>query len=160
MPRPLKHTTRAPPSLPVSTFVLDNGGYTIKAGYAPSSLRPDDQKFLQSCHTIPNALARTKDRRIHVAAQIDDSTIQWNEAAFRRPVEQGQVVGWEAQREIWDFSFFDQKTAQPDLLIKEPESTTLVLTEAPNTMPALQKNADEIVMEEWGFGGYLRTVGV
>ena len=159
MPRPPKNATRAPPSLPSLTFVIDNGGHTIKAGFAPVSLETDDQERLQNCHTIVNVLARTKDRRIHVATQIDDPTIQWNDAAFRRPVEHGQLVGWEAQREIWDFSFFDQKTAHPNVLIKEPENTTLVLTEAPNTMPALQKNADEIIMEEWGFGGYVRTVG-
>ena len=40
-----------------------------------------------------------------------------------------------------------------------PEETTLILTEAPNNLPALQKNADEMVMEEWGFGGYMRTLG-
>ena len=43
--------------------------------------------------------------------------------------------------------------------IASPEETTLVLTEAPNALPVLQKNADEMVMEEWGFGGYLRCVG-
>lgn len=78
---------------------------------------------------------------------------------FRRPVEHGQIVSWEAQKEIWDQSFFDEKTAQRDLLIAQPEETTLILTEAPNTIPALQKNADEIIMEEWRFGGYSRVVG-
>lgn len=68
-------------------------------------------------------------------------------------------MNWEAEKEIWDYSFFDEKTANKGLLIKEPEDTTLVLTEAPNTMQALQRNADEIIMEEWAFGGYARVVG-
>jgi actin-related protein 6 len=79
---------------------------------------------------------------------------------FRRPVEKGYIVNWEAQKEIWENAFFDEKTARSkDLRIESPEDTTLVLTEAPNALPTLQKNADEIVMEEWGFGGYVRCVG-
>ena len=68
-------------------------------------------------------------------------------------------MNWEAEQEIWDYSFFDEKTAHKDLFVKEPGDTTLILTEAPNTMQALQRNADEIIMEEWGFGGYARVVG-
>ncbi|RMZ90245.1 hypothetical protein DV736_g2521, partial [Chaetothyriales sp. CBS 134916] len=83
---------------------------------------------------------------------------QWSEAVFRRPVEHGQVVSWEAQMEIWDSSFFNTKTAHKDLLITNPEDTTFIFGEHPNTLPALQKNADEIIMEEWGFGGYMRTL--
>jgi actin-related protein 6 len=74
-------------------------------------------------------------------------------------VERGQLVSWEAEKEIWDHSFFDELTAKRDLLVKQPENTTLILTEAPNTLPFLQRNADEIIMEEWGFGGYARVVG-
>lgn len=156
MPRHPKHV---PQSIPQSTFVLDNGGFSIKAGFAPTSLSLSDTQTLQNCQSIPNAIARTKEKRTLIAAQINTPTIQWNDAVFRRPVEQGQLVSWEAQKEIWDLSFFDEKTADKDMLIKQPEDTTLVLTEAPNTMPSLQKNADEIIMEEWGFGGYMRTVG-
>ena len=68
-------------------------------------------------------------------------------------------MSWEAQKEIWEHDFFDRKTAHNSVFVKEPEHTTLILTEAPNTMQALQRNADEIIMEEWGFGGYARVVG-
>ena len=145
--------------LPSSTFILDNGGYSIKAGFAPPVLQIDAQT-LQECQSVQNALARTIDRRTYVGAQLDNPSIRWSEAAFRRPVEQGQTVSWEAEKEIWDTTFFDDSTACRDLHIHHPEETTLVLTEAPNTMPSLQKNTDEIVMEEWGFGGYSRVVGV
>ena len=144
--------------LPSSTLVIDNGAYSMKAGYAPDSPRPDSET-LSRCHTIPNALARTREKRTYVASQLDAQVTQWNEATFRRPVERGQLVSWEAEKEIWDHSFFDEKTAQRDLLVNQPEDTTLILTEAPNTIPVLQKNADEIIMEEWGFGGYARVVG-
>jgi actin-related protein 6 len=156
MPR----TTKAArdPYLPSSTLVLDNGAYSIKSGYAPDSPIPDSQA-LSRCHIIPNALARTRDKRTYVASQLDTQVSQWNDATFRRPVERGQLVSWEAEKEVWDHSFFDELTAKRDLLVKQPENTTLILTEAPNTLPFLQRNADEIIMEEWGFGGYARVVG-
>lgn len=156
MPRATKGGVRAPPGLPGRTFIIDNGGFSIKAGYAPAQPE-DDEQSLSRCHVVPNAIVRTRDRKTYVGAQMDKEVTQWSEAIYRRPVEHGQLVGWEAEKEIWDFSFFDERTAQNDLLISEPEDTTLIFTESPNTIPALQKNADEIIMEEWGFGGYRRT---
>ena len=158
MPRVTKAAARAPPQLPSRTFVLDNGGYSIKAGYAPSQ-PADDEQTLSRCNAIPNAIVRTRDRKTYIGAQMDKDTTQWSEAVFRRPVEHGQLVSWETQKEIWDQSFFDEKAAKKDLLISQPEGTTLILTENPSTIPALQKNADEIIMEEWGFGGYSRVLG-
>jgi actin-related protein 6 len=156
MPRTTKQP-RSAPSLPSSTFILDNGANTIKAGFAPSSLIPDSEA-LHSCHIIPNTLIRTRDKKIHVAAQSREVT-QWSEALYRRPVENGQIVSWEVQREIWERSFFDERTAEKGVFVKEPDRTTLVLTEMPNGLPALGKMTDEMVMEDWGFGGYMRVVG-
>lgn len=143
--------------LPQSTFVLDNGADTIKAGFAPT-VELDDEKTLQGCQVIPNILVRTRDRQTYVAAQTEQIS-QWNDAVFRRPIEHGQLVNWQSEQEIWENGIFDEKTASPKTLIKRPEETTLILTEASNTLPALSKNTDEIVMEEWGFGGYSRTTG-
>ncbi|KAL6252585.1 Actin-related protein 6 [Rhinocladiella similis] len=157
MPRQTKASARHVPGLPSTSFVLDNGGFTIKAGFAPTDPATDDAT-LSRCHTIPNAIVRSRDRKTYVGSESAEIT-QWSEALFRRPVENGQVVSWEAQKEIWDRSFFDEKTAGKDVVVKSPEDTTLIFTEPPNSMPALQKNADEIIMEEWGFGGYSRVIG-
>ena len=157
MPRAPKEAP-APPTLPKQTLVLDNGGASIKAGFAPEDPEADD-RTLAHCHVILNALVRTRDRKTCVAAQADKDVTQWSEAVFRRPVEHGQVVSWEAEKEVWDYSLFDKKTAPDDLHVAEPENTTLIFGENPNTLPALQKNADEIVLEEWGFGGYARMNG-
>ena len=157
MPKPTKSAARGPSFLPSSTLIIDNGGFSIKAGFAPEGpLR--DADTLERCHQTPNSLARTRDKRTYIASQQDNIS-QWSEVTFRRPVERGQLVSWEAEKEIWDHTFFDEKTAHGSLRVKEPENTTLILTEAPNTMQALQRNADEIIMEEWGFGGYARVVG-
>ena len=144
--------------LPSRTLVIDNGAYTLKAGYSPDAYGYD-RDTLKGCHSIPNALARTRDKRTYIATQLDSQISDWADAIFRRPVERGQLVNWEAEKAIWDYTLFDQKTAVKDLLVRDVEDTSLVLTEAPNTLSALQKNADEIVMEEWGFGAYVRCIG-
>jgi actin-related protein 6 len=147
--------------LPSKTLIIDNGADTMKAGYAPSSSSSETNiDPLASCLAIPNALAKTRDKRVYIGAQLTTHITDWNEATFRRPLEKGYVVNWEAEKEIWEHTFFDEKTAQKaEVRCSDPEETTLLLTEAPNAMAALQKNADEIIMEEWGFGGYLRCVG-
>lgn len=145
-------------NLPDKTFILDNGAYMIKAGYA-SALPPSEA--VSACSQIPNTLVKTRDNKIVIGTQL--STVNdWNEAMFRRPVEKGYIVNWEAQREIWDQSFFDGKATarNKDLKIANPEDTTLVLTEAPNAISILQRHTDEMVMEEWGFGGYTRCLGM
>lgn len=145
--------------LPDKTFIIDNGAYMIKAGYAPHV--PATDEALSACSSIPNALVKTRDNKIVIGAQLATVT-DWNEATFRRPVEKGYVVNWEAEREIWDQSFFDGKPTprNKSYHIADPEDTTLVLTEAPNALPILQRHADEMVMEEWGFGGYARCLGM
>ena len=157
-PRSSKAAPRAPLGLPEQTFVVDNGASTIKAGFAPDDGEVDSES-LARCHIIPNAIVRSRDRKTYIAAQMDNDVTQWSEATFRRPIEHGQLVGWESQKVIWECSFFDEKTAAKEVLVKEPETTTLILSESPNTIPALEKNADEVIMEEWGFGGYMRTLG-
>lgn len=153
-PKTAAHTAA---HIPQSTFILDNGAYSIKAGFAPVT-ETSDNDILQACNIVPNCLVRSRERKVYVAAQSED-IIQWSEAVYRRPVENGQLVNWEAEKEIWDYSFFDEKTASRTCFVADPTDTTLLLAESPNTMPALQKNTDEIVMEEWGFGAYMRTVG-
>lgn len=156
--RAAKPSTPQAQPLPSSTLVLDNGGYTMKAGYAPSDSEPPSNP-LSSCLSIPNALVKTRDNRVYMGSQLSTHVSDWNEAVFRRPVEKGYMVNWQAEKEIWEHSFFDIKTAKKEVSCSDPGDTTLVLTEAPNSMAALQKNADEIIMEEWGFGGYVRCVG-
>ncbi|KAJ6080016.1 hypothetical protein N7467_009769 [Penicillium canescens] len=143
--------------LPDKTFVIDNGAYMIKAGYA-SDLPPEES--VSACTSIPNTLVKTRDNKIVIGSQLSTVT-DWNEAMFRRPLEKGYVSNWEAEREIWDQSFFDEKASarNKNTRIADPENTTLVLTEAPNALPILQRHSDEMVMEEWGFGGYVRCIG-
>lgn len=159
-----RSSAKPPPKdapLPDKTFIIDNGAYTMKSGYAPDqSTLQDEATALSACTSIPNAIAKTRGNRVYIGAQLSGQITDVNEMAFRRPVEKGYIVNWEAQKEIWENSFFDEKTVRnKDLKIGDAEDTTLVLAEAPNALPVLQRNADEMVMEAWGFGGYLRCVG-
>lgn len=133
--------------IPDKTFIIDNGAYTMKAGYASVD-----------CNVIPNAIVKTRDNDIVVGSELS-TVLNWNEAVFRRPMEKGFITSWETQREIWDRSFFDAK-ADAEVKIEDARDTTLILTEAPNAMPVLQRNTDEMVMEEWGFKGYMKAIGM
>lgn len=161
-PRPSgKTSTAQAQALPDKTFIIDNGAFNMKAGYAPESFPAgDEEAALAACTVIPNAIAKTRANRTYIGAQIGTNIADVNEMLFRRPLEKGYTVNWEAQKEIWESSFFDEKTVRAkEQRIADPEDVTIIFGEAPNALPALQKNADEIIMEEWGFGGYLRCVG-
>lgn len=157
MAKAAKFASAVSGKLPDNTYVLDNGSYSLKAGFVQATSISDDA-LLEACEVIPNCIVRTKERKTYVAAQVENIS-QWWEAAYRRPLENGQIVSWEAQKEIWDCSIFDATTASSKTLISDPSDTTLLLTETPNNIPALQKSTDEIVMEEYGMGGYMRVAG-
>ncbi|KAI9887935.1 MAG: Actin- protein 6 [Watsoniomyces obsoletus] len=131
------------------TLVLDNGAYTMKAGLVPLSAEtPPD------CNIIPNCLARSRNKRIWIGAQLEQCR-DFGEMAFRRPVERGYLVNWEAEKEIWERSFFDK-----DAKVKcDPHETNLILTEAPNAPQALQNNCDQMIFEEFEFASYYRCIG-
>ncbi|RPB23502.1 Actin/actin-like protein [Terfezia boudieri ATCC MYA-4762] len=136
-----------PPALN-QTLVVDNGAYTIKAGFAKQGAGPD------SCSVIPNCIARGRDRKVFVGTELD-SCKDFGGMGFRRPVERGYLVNWESEKEIWDRAFLDTASH----LACDPRKTTLVLTEAPNAPSTLQTNCDQIIFEEYEFGAYYRCIG-
>jgi actin-related protein 6 len=138
-----------PPPRPRNTLVVDNGAYTLKAGLVRDA-RIDESLPL----VVPNCLARDRQRKTYVGAELDQCR-DFSEMQFRRPVEKGFIVNWEAEREIWDRLFVDDKAP----LRCDPAETRLLLTEASNALPALQSNCDQIVFEEYGFSSYYRGIG-
>ena len=99
MPR---QTKAAEYALPEHTLIVDNGAYSIKAGFATTLSDPE-----KDCHVVPNCMARSRDKRVWVGSQLE-SCKDFGEMAFRRPVEKGYLVNWEAEKEIWDSTFFDK----------------------------------------------------
>ncbi|KUI69540.1 Actin-related protein 6 [Cytospora mali] len=137
----------APPPPPSRTLVLDNGAHTLKAGFVTADSPTDDPRV------IPNCIARDRTRKTYVASDLSKCK-DFGEIAFRRPVEKGYIVNWEAQKEVWDHEFFDKGAPQKC----DPAETRLVLTEQPNSLPALQANCDQMVFEEFGFASYYRGI--
>jgi actin-related protein 6 len=136
----------ARPSRPTNTLVVDNGGSTIKTGFVTGAALPD-------VSIIPNCIARDRTRKTYVASELDNCQ-DFGEIQFRRPVEKGYVVNWDAQRAIWDAELIG-----PSSRLKcDPEETRLILGEPPNSLPALQVNCDQMVFEEYGFSSYFRGI--
>lgn len=142
-----RKTKPAGPTAPPNTLVLDNGAYTLKAGFVRGA-------EIDQARVIPNCLARDRTRKLYVASDLERCS-DYGEMQFRRPVEKGFVVNWEAQKEIWDHEFFDDKAP----LSCDASQTRLILGEPPNGLPVLQANCDQIVFEEYGFSSYYRGIG-
>jgi actin-related protein 6 len=86
------------------TLIIDNGGSSIKAGFAGASPGLDD------CQIIPNCIARDHERRLYVGRQLEKCK-DFYHIAVRRPVEKGMVVNWELERAIWHQTFLSEKDA-------------------------------------------------
>lgn len=151
---PLK-SKPAPPPPPSRTLVLDNGAHTIKAGFVTTTATADETEDDEP-RVIPNCIARDRGRKTYVASDLATKCSDFGEITFRRPVEKGYVVNWEAQKEVWDHEFL----ARGAPLRCDPAETRLVLTEQPNALPALQANCDQMVFEEFGFASYYRGIGM
>lgn len=100
-------------------------------------------------------MARDRDRKVYVGSELEKCK-DFGDISFRRPVEKGYIVNWESEKEIWEHEFFDEKAA----LHCDPTETGLILTEAPNALPALQSNCDQVIFEEFQFASYYRAVGM
>lgn len=53
---------------------------------------------------------------------------------------------------IWNYTFY----AHDSPITVDPADTSLILTEAPMSLPAISANTDQIVFEEYGFESYYR----
>jgi actin-related protein 6 len=103
MPPRQRKSAAAPPR---KTLVLDNGGYTLKAGLI--SLGSEAPTY-DACSVIPNCIARSaRDRRTYTASELAECR-DFGELAFRRPVEKGFIVNWEAEKAIWEHEFMDDE---------------------------------------------------
>jgi actin-related protein 6 len=99
---PPKGSKKSAVAAPQKTLVLDNGAYTIKAGIVPSA---SENLSYDDCRVIPNCIARsTRDKCSYVGSELD-ACKDFGELAFRRPVEKGFIVNWEAEKAIWEHEF-------------------------------------------------------
>lgn len=153
------------------TLIIDNGAYTIKAGFVGDG--PSD---MPAYSLVPNCIAKGADgprsTRVYVGDELD-ACKDFAEMSFRRPVERGYVVNWDAQLDVWKQSFFNKKaklhvrhfiSRERHLLNAhgaqcDPQDTNAVITEAPNAPHVLQQNVDQILFEEIQFASAYRCIG-
>lgn len=97
---PKKQATAAS-AIKNTTLLIDNGAYTMKAGFVSS------EPGLHDCHLIPNCIARDRERKVWIGSQLENAK-DFGEMAFRRPVEKGYLVNWEGEKAVWNQAFFSQ----------------------------------------------------
>lgn len=125
-----------------AVFVLDNGAYTIKFGFA-SDDKPD---------LIPNCKMKVKSerQRQYLGDQIDDCK-DCSGLFYILPHQKGFILNWDTQREIWEY-LFTRKVKN-----FTPKETDLIITEPYFNFKTIQNNTDEVLFEEYGFNSILRT---
>lgn len=100
---------QAAPLLPARTLILDNGAYSIKAGFAVGDREPDPAS---DCHIIPNALGKGTNARnqpvVFVGGELNTCT-DFGQMSFKRPMEKGYIISWDTQLDIWKQAIFDDK---------------------------------------------------
>lgn len=125
-----------------SVVVLDNGGYTIKAG-SSQSRKPK---------LVPNCIVKAKNerKRIFIGSQLDECK-DLSGLYYQLPFQKGYIVNWDVQRQVWDFTF------GKDLLNVKFDETSLVVTEPFNNFTSIKETLDEILFEDYQFHSVYRT---
>ena len=127
-------------------LVLDNGGHTVKAGYAGT----DEPSFV-----VPNCFARPKNNLTKIVAdETEDFRTSgiFSNLRYTRPFERGFLTNWGAQADVWNRLF------SPKFLDVDPACTTLLVTEPCMNLTPLKAQMDEVVFEQYGFASYCRAI--
>jgi actin-related protein 6 len=124
------------------SVVIDNGGCSIKAGFAGQMLPR---------RITPNALARGKrDKKIYVGDKILNSPIA--EYILTRPSQLGLVLDWECQKLIWENGVFVRdKSGGSFNISSEFESSTVVVTVAPFSPQSVRRETFDVLLNDYRF---------
>ncbi|XP_034935452.1 actin-related protein 6 isoform X2 [Chelonus insularis] len=114
-------------------FILDNGAYTAKAGFAT------DNPMI-----IPNCIMKAKSerRRPFVGNQIDDCR-DASGLFYMLPFQKGYLVNWDIQKTVWDFLF------SKDCCNVNLSEMPLIVTEPLFNFGPIQETMTEIFFEEY-----------
>ncbi|XP_076057802.1 actin-related protein 6 isoform X2 [Oratosquilla oratoria] len=127
-----------------NVFILDNGGYTIKAGFSNQN----------ECRIMPNAVMKAKSerRRPFVGDQVEDCR-DASGLFYILPFQKGYLVNWDVQKTVWDYLF-----GKECLNVNHSNSTT-VITEPIFNFSSIQEAISEIFFEEYEVDALLRING-
>lgn len=62
------------------------------------------------------------------------------------------MVDWRLEYAIWNYAFYSGDSP----ISVDPSETSLILTEAPMSLPTISANTDQMIFEEYGFESYYR----
>eukprot|EP00210_Caulerpa_lentillifera_P004353 g4151.t1 len=120
--------------------VLDNGGYTLKAGFA------GDEEPIVIC---PNLTFKSKgEGGRYQTGDVLNTTSEILSLTLRRPIDKGYLVNMELQREIWSRVF---KTH----LKIDPKDCDLILTEPLMNLDSIRTELEKTVFDHFGFRSLL-----
>ena len=134
-----------------SCIIFDNGGDTLKFGYATSS----HPRCINNCI----ALIKNQPRR-YVGDEID-SLRNKSGLIINRTLEKGIITNWQTNMDVWERAFdilninISSKSATTGTANKHFEDKTFVLTSAPFAPESVQNDMNEIVFEELGFSSFI-----
>ncbi|XP_076271782.1 actin-related protein 6 [Rhynchophorus ferrugineus] len=116
----------------LKALIVDNGAYTIKAGY-----NKDEEP-----HVIPNCIMKAKSerKRLFIGKQIDECR-DCSGLYFLLPCERGYITRWEVQKPVWDHLF------SKDVCPVDDHPT--VITQPMFNFKSIQDCLDEIFFEEY-----------
>ncbi|EGW30942.1 actin-related protein [Spathaspora passalidarum NRRL Y-27907] len=124
-------------------LIIDNGAYSIKAGYSNRS----------APLKVQNSITKTRDGLLHIGNSYLSHTNNYVGLIQKRPHDQGHLTSWETEKPVWDYTFDQLSQDEIDF-----SKTKLTLTESPFQLPQLSMNTDQIVFEEYGFDEYYRCI--
>ncbi|KAK4026015.1 actin-related protein 6 [Daphnia magna] len=114
-------------------FVLDNGGFNIKAGFANNS----------EPRVMPNAVMKAKSerRRPFIGDQLDECR-DVSGLYYILPVQKGYLINWDTQKDVWDYLM------GKDCFNVHINSMSLVLTQPYLNFQSVQEGLSEYWFEE------------
>lgn len=124
-----------------SVVVLDNGGGLLKAGFGGET---DPLAVVPNCVGRLPSTASSKKWFVADQLQADDADVTG--VSLRRPIDRGYLINPEVEKEVWD------RVLRSLLKLDDFSRSSLLLVEPLFNPPSLQRSADELVFEEFGFG--------
>ncbi|XP_070162125.1 actin-related protein 6 [Polyergus mexicanus] len=123
-----------------STFILDNGAYTAKAGLSNETPK-----------LIPNCIMKAKSerRRPFIGNQIEECR-DASGLFYMLPFQKGYLVNWDIQKTLWDY-IFSKESCSVNL-----NQSSVIVTEPIFNFPSIQEAMTEIFFEEYECHSLLR----
>ncbi|KAJ6219739.1 hypothetical protein RDWZM_005551 [Blomia tropicalis] len=128
-------------------LIIDNGAYTIKAGFSSDS----------NPIIIPNCVTKVKSerRRPFIGDQLEECK-DYSGLYYILPFTKGYIINWDTQRQVWDYVFRVKLKLPTDNKNRFSE-IGLIITEPLFNFKQIRENMIDFLFGEYGFGSILIT---